>query len=73
MSTPKKPRREYPEFYPKDRAAWRAWLLEKHQETDGVWVIYDKKESGKERLASCAGGLCIQHAGRRRLFLCCLT
>jgi uncharacterized protein YdeI (YjbR/CyaY-like superfamily) len=51
MSTPKKPRREYPEFYPKDRAAWRAWLLEKHQETDGVWVIYDKKESGKERLA----------------------
>ena len=49
MST-KKPRREYPEFHPEDRAALRAWLQENHQSSTGVWVIYYKKESGKQRL-----------------------
>jgi uncharacterized protein YdeI (YjbR/CyaY-like superfamily) len=50
MSTPKKPRREYPEFHPEDRVALRAWLQENHQSSTGVWIIYDKKESGKQRL-----------------------
>jgi uncharacterized protein YdeI (YjbR/CyaY-like superfamily) len=50
MSTLKKPRREYPEFHPEDRVALRVWLQENHQSSTGVWVIYYKKESGKQRL-----------------------
>jgi uncharacterized protein YdeI (YjbR/CyaY-like superfamily) len=50
MKAIKKERREYPEFHPKDRVALRAWLQEHHQSSTGVWIIYDKKESGKQRL-----------------------
>jgi uncharacterized protein YdeI (YjbR/CyaY-like superfamily) len=28
--------------YAADRAAWRQWLLEHHDQPDGVWLVYDK-------------------------------
>lgn len=33
------------EYYAKDRAAWRAWLVEHHDTERAVWLIFDK---GKE-------------------------
>ena len=37
-------------YYAKDRKAWRKWLEKNHATSDGVWLIYDKKASGKKRL-----------------------
>lgn len=31
-----------PEFYAKDRAAWRQWLLNNHDKQSAVWLVYDK-------------------------------
>jgi len=31
----------------KDREAWRSWLEENHDSSDGVWLAYYKKNSGK--------------------------
>jgi uncharacterized protein YdeI (YjbR/CyaY-like superfamily) len=31
-----------PEFYAKDRAAWREWLMHHHDTEIAVWLIYDK-------------------------------
>ena len=30
-----------------DRAAWRAWLVEHHESSAGIWLVYFKKASGK--------------------------
>jgi uncharacterized protein YdeI (YjbR/CyaY-like superfamily) len=30
-----------------DRAAWRAWLVEHHECSPGIWLVYFKKASGK--------------------------
>lgn len=30
-----------------DREAWRAWLQENHDKSDGIWLVYYKKDSGK--------------------------
>jgi len=37
-------------YYAKDRKAWRKWLEKNHATSDGVWLIYYKKTSGKKRL-----------------------
>ncbi len=31
-----------PEFYAKDRQAWRSWLQKNHATKQAVWLIYDK-------------------------------
>lgn len=31
-----------PEFYAKDRATWRQWLLQHHMTQSAVWLVYDK-------------------------------
>ncbi|MDF2460923.1 MAG: hypothetical protein K0S68_326 [Candidatus Saccharibacteria bacterium] len=31
-----------PEYYAKDRAAWRKWLVENHDKEQAVWLVYDK-------------------------------
>jgi uncharacterized protein YdeI (YjbR/CyaY-like superfamily) len=36
--------------HPLNRAAWRAWLETNHTQTEGVWLIYYKKASGKPRV-----------------------
>lgn len=35
-----------PTFYAKDRAAWRRWLEQHHQEESAIWLVIFKKESG---------------------------
>jgi len=39
------------ELYFKDRNEWREWLEKNHAVSDGVWLIYYKKLSGKPRIA----------------------
>ena len=34
-------------FYPKTRQQWRDWLIENHQVSKGIWLIYYKKASGQ--------------------------
>jgi uncharacterized protein YdeI (YjbR/CyaY-like superfamily) len=29
-----------------DRAAWRRWLAERHQQRDSIWLVFHKKTSG---------------------------
>lgn len=36
--------------HPKSRAAWRKWLEENHNRTEGVWLIIYKKATGKPRV-----------------------
>ena len=36
-------------IHPKTRAEWRAWLSEHHQREGGVWLITNKKATGKPR------------------------
>jgi uncharacterized protein YdeI (YjbR/CyaY-like superfamily) len=38
-------------FYAKDRKAWRKWLEKNHLTSQGIWLIYYKKDSGKSRVA----------------------
>lgn len=38
------------ELYFKTRKEWRQWLEKNHSTTDGVWLIYYKKPSGKPRI-----------------------
>lgn len=38
-------------FYAKDRKAWRKWLEKNHGISNGVWLIYYKKDSGKTRVS----------------------
>ena len=39
------------EYYPKNKADWRAWLELNHQEKDAVWVIFYKVKSPKHNLS----------------------
>jgi Uncharacterized protein conserved in bacteria len=51
---PKEPKlsiEDLPEFYPRNRQEWRAWLEENHATAPGVWVIYYKKSSGMPSLS----------------------
>jgi uncharacterized protein YdeI (YjbR/CyaY-like superfamily) len=41
---------ELKSFYARDRKAWRNWLQINHSTCDGVWLIYNKKSSGRSRL-----------------------
>lgn len=34
------------EYYPISRQEWRQWLQENHTQTEGIWLILAKKESG---------------------------
>jgi len=38
------------EFYAKTREEWRRWLEKYHSTSEGVWLIYFKKSSGKPRI-----------------------
>ena len=38
------------QVYARDRAAWRAWLEANHAASPGIWLIFDKKSAGRERL-----------------------
>lgn len=38
------------ELYFKNRKEWRKWLEKNHSTSDGVWLIYYKKNSGKPRI-----------------------
>lgn len=38
------------EVHPEDRTAWRAWLAENHATSPGVWLIFNKKATGKRFL-----------------------
>lgn len=38
-------------FHASDRTAWRAWLQQHHAKSRGVWVVYDKKATGRRTLA----------------------
>src|SRR5262245_49124201 len=35
-----------PQFQPRSRAEWRAWLKKHHTKSPGVWLIYAKKHTG---------------------------
>jgi uncharacterized protein YdeI (YjbR/CyaY-like superfamily) len=37
-----------------DRAEWRAWLKKNHNASEGVWLIYYKKHTGKPSVAYAA-------------------
>jgi uncharacterized protein YdeI (YjbR/CyaY-like superfamily) len=39
-----------PEFCPKDLADWRRWLKKHHAKSEGVWLVFYKKASGKQGL-----------------------
>jgi uncharacterized protein YdeI (YjbR/CyaY-like superfamily) len=39
------------EIFCETRAAWRAWLAENHQKSKGVWLVYNKKSSGKPHVS----------------------
>jgi uncharacterized protein YdeI (YjbR/CyaY-like superfamily) len=39
------------ELYFKTREEWRDWLMKNHTTSEGVWLIYYKKPSGKPRIA----------------------
>jgi uncharacterized protein YdeI (YjbR/CyaY-like superfamily) len=38
------------ELYVKNRREWRLWLQKNHSSSEGVWLIYYKKSSGKPRI-----------------------
>ncbi len=40
-------RRDIPQYYPETRQQWRKWLAENYASSDGVWLVYYKKDSGK--------------------------
>lgn len=35
----------FPQFQPRSRAAWRAWLEKHHSTSPGVWLVYAKKHT----------------------------
>lgn len=41
------PLSELDSIHPESRAAWREWLLANHRTSQGVWLILDKKASGR--------------------------
>ena len=38
-------------FYARDRKTWRSWLLQNHESSTGIWLIYDKKSVDKRALS----------------------
>ena len=38
------------QVHPKTRDAWRDWLAKNHGSSNGVWLVYFKKASGKPRI-----------------------
>jgi uncharacterized protein YdeI (YjbR/CyaY-like superfamily) len=49
-------------FQPRDRAAWRDWLIRNHQSEAGVWLITFKKSAGKPTVSydeSVEEALCV--------------
>ncbi|HET7516825.1 MAG TPA: YdeI/OmpD-associated family protein [Actinomycetes bacterium] len=38
------------ELKPENRAVWRGWLAEHHGSSPGVWLIWDKKGTGRQRI-----------------------
>lgn len=38
-------------FYPKSAQEWRQWLEKHHDAEQSVWVLYDKKSSGKPSMS----------------------
>ncbi|MEM9832784.1 MAG: YdeI/OmpD-associated family protein [Bacteroidota bacterium] len=40
-------RKDIPQYYPETRQQWRAWLVENHTNSDGVWLVYYKKNTNK--------------------------
>ncbi|HLG38222.1 MAG TPA: YdeI/OmpD-associated family protein [Chitinophagaceae bacterium] len=41
---------EYKSTHPKTRQGWRKWLEKNHTTSPGIWLIYNKKSSGKSRV-----------------------
>lgn len=39
-----------PEFCPREPAGWRRWLRKNHTTREGVWLVFQKKDSGKQGL-----------------------
>lgn len=37
-------------FYPRNRAAWRNWLLKNHAKKKEIWIIYDRKHKNEKRV-----------------------
>ena len=37
-------------FYATNRKQWRSWLAKNHQSEPEIWLIYNKKNSGKPRI-----------------------
>ena len=44
------PSPELKTFHPKDRKAWHSWLEKNHAKSPGIWLIYNKKSTGKAKL-----------------------
>lgn len=38
-------------FYPKTRAAWRAWLKKNHAAKKEIWLVYYRQAAGKPRIS----------------------
>lgn len=38
-------------FYPESRTQWREWLSLHHTSSKGVWLVYNRKTSGKYHLS----------------------
>ena len=45
-----KPKQELELFHPRTRQAWRRWLTRHHATRPGVWLVVDKKGSGRQSL-----------------------
>ncbi|MBN8612894.1 MAG: YdeI/OmpD-associated family protein [Deltaproteobacteria bacterium] len=41
---------ERPEIQPDDRADWRAWLSANHASSGTIWLVFWKKQSGRQKL-----------------------
>ncbi|KAA9327018.1 hypothetical protein F0P96_17375 [Hymenobacter busanensis] len=42
---------QYDSFHAHSRAEWREWLAQHHGTAPGIWLIYDKKASGRVRVS----------------------
>jgi uncharacterized protein YdeI (YjbR/CyaY-like superfamily) len=42
--------RDAPQLHPADIAEWSRWLADNHNTSDGVWLVFWRKESGKQPL-----------------------
>lgn len=46
----REPKKDLKSFHPKTRNAWRKWLEKNHSASPGIWLIYNKKSTGKAKL-----------------------